>query len=94
MIEFILTVLSYVPVSDLFSHGLSLPRSGDVAGVLGLFYDVAQLIGGLHLIAQGFVKISEATPWVWDDSPARKAVAHTTSAMEWVARIMGALQKK
>ena len=101
MIETILMLLSHVPVVDLLSHGVS-------AEPLPFLYDIGQAVGALQLIAQGavklsrwVVKLSEATPWTWDDGPAKAAVGYATTAleyitdaMEWLARIGGALQKK
>ena len=101
MIEIVLMILSHVPVVDLLSHGVS-------AEPLPFLYDIGQAVGALQLIAQGAVKLSkamvelsEATPWTWDDGPAKAAAGYTTTAleyitdaMEWLARIGGALQKK
>ncbi len=83
----LMNLMSYLPMVDLFAHGVSL----DVAGFL---YDVSQAVAGLHLIAKGVVVVSEATPWERDDPWARKFLGMTTSAVEWVARLSGALQKK
>ncbi len=87
MIETILMLLSHVPVVDLLSHGVS-------AEPLPFLYDIGQAVGALHLIAQGAVKLSEATPWTWDDGPAHAALGYATTAVEWIARLGGALQKK
>ncbi len=82
-----ITLLSHLPIVDLFAYGVSQAPAG-------FLYDVGQAIGGLHLVAKGFVAVSEATPWTWDDGPARGALGLTTSAMEWVARLGGAVNKK
>lgn len=84
----VLSLLSYVPVIDLFANGVNV--SGSVTGFL---YDVGQAVAGLHLMAKGFVKLSEATPWERDDVWAKKVVGWTTTGMEWIARFGGALQK-
>ena len=85
--ETLIMLLSHVPVVDLFSHGVS-------AEPLPFLYDIGQAVGALHLIAQGAVKLSEATPWTWDDGPAHAALGYATTAVAWLARIAGALQKK
>ena len=82
-----ITILSHFPVVDLLTYGVS----QDAGAFL---YDVGQAVGGLHLAAKGFVTISEATPWTWDDGPAKGILGITTSAMEWVARLGGAVNKK
>ena len=95
MLSILLTALSHLPIVDLFAHGVNLAvNSGDVGGIIGMVYDVGQIVGALHLLAQGFVKVSEITPWEQDDAPAKRILGFTTSAMEYVARLMGALQKK
>ena len=84
--ELILALLSYLPVADLFSHGVS-------SEPFPFLYDAGQAVGALHFVARGFVWLSEATPWKGDDGPAKAFLGWTTSAAEWVARLMGALQK-
>ena len=84
----IIGLLSYVPWVDLFSHGVN------TESVPGFFYDIGQVVSGLHVMAKGIVAISEATPWEEDDRWAKKILGMTTSAVEFIARLGGALQKK
>lgn len=85
--ETLFMLVQYLPIVDLFANGVS-----ENAG--GFLYDVGQAVGGLHLMAKGIVAVSEATPWEQDDAWAKRLLGMTTSAMEWVARLGGALQKK
>lgn len=86
--ETLLGLASYLPVIDLFAHGVGVSDSAT-----GFFYDVGQAVASLHMIAKGFVKISELTPWDRDDVWAKKLIGWTTTGMEWIARFGGALQK-
>jgi len=84
--EAILNLLAYLPVADLLSHGIS-------TDPLPFLYDVGQAVAALHLVAKGFVQLSAMTPYRGDDTWARKALGFTTSAMEVVARLGGAVNK-
>ncbi len=86
-------ILSHVPVIDLIVHGIQAPGS-DLLTTGGFLYDVGQAVAGLHALARGAVWVSEKTPTERDDPWAKKFLGHTTSAMEWVARFGGALQKE
>ncbi len=85
--EIALMLLSQLPIVDLFANDI-----GQSTG--GFIYDVGQAVAGLHVIAKGVVWVSEKTPWEGDDDFGVKLLGMTTSAVEYVARLGGALQKK
>ncbi len=87
--------ISYLPVLDILSHGFAGADTGiNALNSLAAGYDVGQLILGLHLIAKGFKKISEATPYTWDDGVAKGFLGFTTTALEVVSKYMGADTKE
>lgn len=85
--ELALMLLSHLPIVDLFANDL-----GQSTG--GFIYDVGQAVAGLHALAKGIAWVSEKTPWEGDDAWGKKLLGMTTSAMEYVTRLGGALQKK
>ncbi len=91
ILEGIATFISYLPVFDVLSHGFASANTGSNAlNSLATGYDVGQLILGLHIIAKGFKKLSEATPWEGDDKFAKRFVGFTTTLLEIVSKYMGA----
>lgn len=79
-----LTLLSFLPVVDVFANGISTSPGPFI-------YDMAQVVGGLQASARVFKWISDLTPWEADDKLANKWLGMTTSAVEFVASLAGAL---
>lgn len=87
-ISLIGAVVSHLPIIDLVTHGMDASSTG------GFMYDVAQAMIGIKLIATGADKLARATPWKWDDGPARGFLGFVTRVSAWVTGLASTPKKK
>lgn len=92
--ELLMLIVTHLPIVDLLTNGLQQATGNPALDGAGLAYDVGQALLGLRGIAVLAAKISDATPWTWDDGPAHGLLGATTSAVAWFTRNIGALDAK
>lgn len=78
------TILLNLPWVDLIGSIVTGDAPDTPAGQL---YWLAQAVTGFHLIAKSLVKLSEVTPWTWDDGPAKALAGWLTTALELVGKL-------